>query len=435
MSQHQMVTEDFYKYQVWYFQILGVWQLPTWAADHQRRFQSMRFGFILVILFIMLLLFSFELLNNISQVREILKVFFMFATEISCMAKLLHLKLKSRKLAGLVDAMLSPEFGVKSEQEMQMLELDRVAVVRMRNFYGIMSLGAASLILIVPCFDNFYELPLAMLEVCSIEGWICYWSQYVFHSICLLPTCVLNITYDSVAYSLLCFLKVQLQMLVLRLEKLGPVIEPQDNEKIAMELRECAAYYNRIVRFKDLVELFIKGPGSVQLMCSVLVLVSNLYDMSTMSIANGDAIFMLKTCIYQLVMLWQIFIICYASNEVTVQSSRLCHSIYSSQWTGWNRANRRIVLLMMQRFNSPMLLSTFNPTFAFSLEAFGSVGQQKILCISFITGYALLLSDRQLLLQLLCTAEARQQLNFETPQHQKIFKPIFKSTQNVMHVH
>lgn len=435
MSQHQMVTEDFYKYQVWYFQILGVWQLPTWAADHQRRFQSMRFGFILVILFIMLLLFSFELLNNISQVREILKVFFMFATEISCMAKLLHLKLKSRKLAGLVDAMLSPEFGVKSEQEMQMLELDRVAVVRMRNFYGIMSLGAASLILIVPCFDNFGELPLAMLEVCSIEGWICYWSQYLFHSICLLPTCVLNITYDSVAYSLLCFLKVQLQMLVLRLEKLGPVIEPQDNEKIAMELRECAAYYNRIVRFKDLVELFIKGPGSVQLMCSVLVLVSNLYDMSTMSIANGDAIFMLKTCIYQLVMLWQIFIICYASNEVTVQSSRLCHSIYSSQWTGWNRANRRIVLLMMQRFNSPMLLSTFNPTFAFSLEAFGSVGQQKFLYISFITGYALLLSDRQLLLQLLRTAEARQQLNFETPQHLKIFKPIYKSTQNVMHVH
>ncbi|KQS70294.1 uncharacterized protein Dere_GG26869 [Drosophila erecta] len=372
MSQHQTVT-DFYKYQVWYFQILGVWQLPTWAADHQRRFQSMRFGFILVILFIMLLLFSLELLNNISQVREILKVFFLFATEISCMAKLLHLKLKRRKLAGLVDMMLSPEFGVKSEQERQMLEADRVAVVRMRNFYGIMSLGAAALILIVPCIDNFGELPLTMMKVCNIEGWICYWLQYLFHSICLLPTCVLNITYDSVAYSLLCFIKVQLQMLVLRLQKLGPVIEPEDNEKIAMELRECAAYYNRIVRLKDLVELFIRGPGSVQLMCSVLVLVSNLYDMSTMSIANGDAIFMVKISIYQLVMLWQIFIICYASNEVTVQSSRLCHSIYSSQWTGWNRPNRRIVLLMMQRFNSPMLLRTFNPTFAFSLEAFGSI--------------------------------------------------------------
>ncbi|KAH8367170.1 hypothetical protein KR084_006898 [Drosophila pseudotakahashii] len=373
MSQHQVLVGDFYKYQVWYFQILGVWQLPIWATDHQRRFQSMRFAFILVILCIMLLLFALELLNNISQVREILKVFFMFATEISCMTKLLHLKLESRKLVGLVEMMLSNEFAFKTEQEMEILESARAAVVHMRNFYGIMSFGTASLILLVPCFANYEELPLAMFEVCSIQGRICYGLQYLFHSICLLPTCVLNITYDSVAFSLLCFLKVQIQMLVLRLEKLGPVISGQDNEKIARELRECAAYYNRIVQFKNLVELFIKVPGSVQLMCSVLVLVSNLYDMSTMSIANGDAIFMAKTCIYQLVMLWQIFIICYASNEVTVQSSRLCHGIYSSQWTGWNRSNRRVLLLMMQRFNSPMLLRTFNPTFVFSLEAFGSI--------------------------------------------------------------
>ncbi|XP_017066488.1 odorant receptor 46a isoform X1 [Drosophila eugracilis] len=373
MSQHQMVTEDFYKYQVWYFEILGVWKLPTWATDHQRRFQSMRFGFILVILFIMLLLFALKLLDNISQVREILKVFFMFATEISCMTKLLYLKLKSRKLAGLVDMMLSTEFSVKTEQERQILASTNVTVVHMRNFYGLMSFITAFMMLLIPCFGNYEELPLTMYEVCEIEGRICYWLHYIFHAISLMPTCFLNITYDSMAFSLLCFLKVQLHILVLRLEKLGPVIDPQDNERIARELRECAAYYNNIVQFKNLVELFIKVPGSVQLVCSVLVLISNLYDMSTMSIANGDAIFMAKVCIYQLVMLWQIFIICYASNEVTVQSSKLGHGIYSSEWTEWNKSNRRIILLMMQRFNSPMLLRTFNPTFIFSLEAFASI--------------------------------------------------------------
>ncbi|XP_017128777.1 odorant receptor 46a-like [Drosophila elegans] len=373
MYQDQVETKDFYKYQVWYFEILGVWRLPTWATDQQRRFHYLRFVFILVILCIMLLLFALALITSISEVREIMKVFFMFATEISCMAKLLHLKVQSEKLAGLVEMMLSSKLAVKSEQERRILESARVTVVHMRNFYGIICIVTASLILLVPCFDNYEELPLAMFEVCNIQGMICYWLQYLYHSMCLLSTCVLNITYDSVAFSLLCFLKAQLQMLVLRLEKLGPVVGPRDNDRIAKELRECAAYYNHIVQFKDLVELFIRVPGSVQVMCSVLVLISNLYDMSTMSIANGDAIFMAKTCIYQLVMLWQIFIVCYASNEVTVQSSRLCHSIYSSQWTGWNRSNRRIVLLMMQRFNSPILLRTLNPTFIFSLEAFGSI--------------------------------------------------------------
>jgi len=122
MSQHQMVTDDFYKYQVWYFQVLGIWQLPISATDHQRRFQSMRFIFILIILCIMLLLFALELLSNISQVREILKVFFMFATEISCMTKLLHLRLESRKLDGLVEMMMSEDFTVKSEEERLILE-------------------------------------------------------------------------------------------------------------------------------------------------------------------------------------------------------------------------------------------------------------------------------------------------------------------------
>ncbi|KAH8233383.1 hypothetical protein KR026_007426 [Drosophila bipectinata] len=373
MHQHQLVTEDFYKYQVWYFQILGAWRLPIWATNGQKRLHVFRFGFILVMLWVMLLLFAVELVNNISRMRHILKVFFMFATEMSCMTKLMHLKSRSRKLAYMVEMMRSKTFSAREKEEIEIMESARRVVIKMRNFYGISSLGTASLILLVPFFAGLEELPLTMYEVCNIQSSVCYWLLFVFHCACLLPTCVLNITYDSEAFSLLTFLRVQLQMLVLRLEKLGSKIDPRDNQRIAWELRECARYYNSIVQLKDLVEEFIKVPGSVQLMCSVLVLVSNLYDMSTISIANGEGIYMAKTCIYQLVMLWQIFIICYASNEVTIYSSRLCHAIYSSQWTGWSRINRRMILLMMMRFDSPLLLRTLNPTFVFSLEAFGSI--------------------------------------------------------------
>ncbi|KAH8308752.1 hypothetical protein KR059_001303 [Drosophila kikkawai] len=373
MDQHLRTTEHFYKYQMWYFQILGVWKLPNGATRQERNFQVIRFGFILVCLCIMLLLFALKLLSIISDVREILKVFFMFATEMSCMTKLMHLKMNCRKLAGLVEMMRSREFATKTEQEKEIMESARVVVVLMRNFYGISSLFTASLILLVPCFASYEELPLSMYEVCNIQGRICYGLQYLFQSICLLPTCVLNITYDTVAFSLLTFLKLQLQMLELRLEKLGSAANSEENSRISEELRECADYYNSIVEYKKLVELFIQVPGSVQLMCSILVLVSNLFGLSTMSVANGEAIQMAKICIYQLVMLWQIFIICFASNEVTLHSSKLCNAIYRSQWTGWNRENRRMILLMMQRFNSPLQLRTFNPTFAFSLEAFGSI--------------------------------------------------------------
>ncbi|KAH8272896.1 hypothetical protein KR018_008408 [Drosophila ironensis] len=373
MYQHQLVTEQFYQYQVRYFQILGAWRPPIWATKQQKRFYSIRFGIVLAMLCAMLLLFLLELVNNISRMRHILKVFFMFATEMSCMTKLVHLKLENRKLADLVQMMRSKTFFTKGNDERQIMESARVSVVNMLNFYGISSFCTASLILLVPCFAGYEELPLTMYEVCDIQGSFCYWLLYVFHCVCLLPTCFLNITYDSEAFALLTFLRVQLQMLSMRLENLRPANGSEDNRRISRELCECASYYNSIVRLKQHVELFIQVPGSVQLMCSVLVLISNLYDMSTISIANGEGIYMAKTCIYQLVMLWQIFIICYASNEVTVHSSRLCHAVYSSQWTGWNRHNRRMILLMMQRFDSPLLLRTLNPTFIFSLEAFGSI--------------------------------------------------------------
>lgn len=374
MDQHQKIAEDFYKYQMGYFQILGVWKLPGWASDQERRFQALRFSFILVILSWMLLLFALELMSNISDLREILKVFFMFSTEMSCMTKLMHLRLKCRKLAGLVEMMRSPKFATKSQEEKEVMESGREAVVLMRNLYGVSSLITASLILLVPCFIGFEELPLTMFEVCDSQESICYWLQYLFHSVSLMSTCVLNIAYDTVSYSLLTYLKVQLQMLVLRLEKLGPAAGPEENERISEELRECAEYYNRIVDYKKLVELFIQVPGSVQLMCSILVLVSNFFGLSTMSVANGEFIQMVKICIYQVVMLWQIFIVCYASNEVTLHSAGLCNGIYKSQWMGWNRRNRRLILLMMQRFNSPLQMRTLNSTLTFGLEAFGSVG-------------------------------------------------------------
>ncbi|SPP74074.1 blast:Odorant receptor 46a%2C isoform B [Drosophila guanche] len=373
MNQHQRVAAHFYKHQVWYLQLLGIWALPSSATDQHRRWHLLRFCLIFVILSGMLLLFAMELVSSISNLRAILRVFFMFATEMSCMTKLMHLKLKGRKLAGLVSMMESSRFATKSEQEQNLMEAGRVSVVNLRNLYGVSSIVTATLILVVPCFAGCTELPLSMYELCSIEGRACYWVLFLTHAISLLPTCCLNIAFDSVAFSLLTYLRVQVQMLVLRLQKLGPADGPLDNQRINRELRECSAYYNNIVRLKDLVEMFIRVPGSVQLMCSILVLVSNLYDMSTISIANGEAIYMTKTCIYQLVMLLQIFIICYPSNEVTIHSSRLSHSVYMSQWTTWDKRNRQIILLMMQRLGSPLCLRTLNPTFTFSLEAFGSI--------------------------------------------------------------
>ncbi|XP_068147660.1 LOW QUALITY PROTEIN: odorant receptor 46a [Drosophila tropicalis] len=264
-------------------------------------------------------------------VSEILKVFFMFATEVACMAKLLHIRLEEGQLQQLPILMESKDFIARNEEERKIKAKFMSSVVKLRNYYGLSSV------------------------VISLE-----------------LTCWLNIAFDSMIYGLLCYCQGLLEILVMRLENLGAATNPLEQRLLANRLRDCCMYYNHITHFKDLVELLIKLPGSVQLLCSVLVLVSNLYSLSYMSVA-GEAPLMLKTVIYQLVMLLQIFMVCYASNEVTLQSSRLCNALYSSQWFTWNMENRRTACLLMLRFSAPLSIGTLNPTFTFSLNAFGSI--------------------------------------------------------------
>lgn len=363
-------TRSFYFYQVWYFQFLGAWQAPLDANWWQRWLHELRFYLILAIVSVMLLFFAIRVLGNMDQLSVILQVFFMFATEVSCMIKLLSIRWRQQQHAELIDEMHSHDFRPRDASESLTFQSTTKLAMKLRNYYGVMSLLAAGLILITQYFVDNSALPLSMYEPCDIASTGCYWGLYLYHVLSLMPTCGLNIAFDSFVQSLLYFLRVQLDMLTGRLENLGAVLTPKDDVHIALQLRECCVYYNRIVRLRDMVADFIKVPCSVQLLCSVLVLVSNFYDIS---INTGKTAFMIKTAMYQLVMLMQIFIICYAADEVTHQSSLLCHSLYKSNWTSWNKANRKMCLLMMLRFDKPLYMRTLNHTQSFSLTTFSTV--------------------------------------------------------------
>lgn len=363
-------TRSFYSYQVWYFQFLGAWQAPLAANRWQRRLHELRFSLILIIVSVMLLFFAIRVLGNMDQLSVILQVFFIFATEVSCMSKLLSIRWRQKQHAKLIDEMHSEDFRPRDSSESLTFQSTAELAMKLRNYYGLMSLLAAGLILVTQYFVDNSSLPLSMYEPCDIASAGCYCGLYLYHVLSLMPTCWLNIAFDSFVQSLLYFLRVQLDMLTGRLENLGAVLTPRDDDHIALQLRECCVYYNRIVRLRDMVADFIKVPCSVQLLCSVLVLVSNFYDMS---INMGETTFIIKTATYQLVMLMQIFIICYAADDVTHQSSLLCHALYKANWTTWNKANRKMCLLMMLRFDKPLYMHTLNHTQSFSLTTFSTV--------------------------------------------------------------
>ncbi|XP_062133644.1 odorant receptor 46a isoform X4 [Drosophila sulfurigaster albostrigata] len=329
-AEHREITESFYKYQVRYFEILGLWQLRPDATKRQQMLHLLRYLLFLGIVSVMLVFFAIHVLANIDQLTVIMQVFFLFATEMSCMVKLLSIRLRRREHAQLLDEMHSSVFRPRTAEETLTFKGAAQMAINMRNYYGAMSIQAAALLLVMQWFVDSSALPLALLN----------------------------------------FLRAQLVMLSMRLENLGAALTPLDDHRIAKELRECCVYYARIERLRDMVDGFIKIPGSVQLFCTILVLVSNFYEMSTHA---DETAFIMKIVTYQFAMLLQIFIVCNAANEVTYQSSLLGHTLYNSEWTTWNKDNRKMCLLMMLRFDDPLWVRTINHTQSFSLPTFSSI--------------------------------------------------------------
>ncbi|EDW02034.1 GH21770 [Drosophila grimshawi] len=364
------LTASFYKYQVWYLKLLGVWSLQDYATRQQRVWHALRCGLIFVIVSIMLLFFAIHVLANIDQISVILEVFFMFATELSCMTKLLSIKLKSANHARILTLMHSTAFQPISSREYQIYMRGAARSVKWRNIYAFTSLLAASLILVTQWFVDSSALPLSMYEPCNLARDSCYYGFYLYQVLSLMPSCWLNISFDSVCGSLLFFLETQVAMLSARLQSLGAAKTPPDNVGVAMELRDCCLYYGNIVKLKEMVVNLIRVPGSVQMLCSVLVLVSNFY---ALSIRTSETAFMIMLGSYQFVMLMQIFIICYAADEMSGQSALLSHALYSSEWTTWNRTNRKMCLLMMLRLSKPLEVHTLDHTQSFNSLTFASI--------------------------------------------------------------
>ncbi|XP_030388427.1 odorant receptor 46a-like [Scaptodrosophila lebanonensis] len=368
-SLHQEATERFYKYQVRYFKFLAIWRLPDLVTPQERRLYRIRFWVMLAGLCLLLTFFSIRFLGNIGALHEIIKIFFIFATELSCLAKFLTVRVNNDKHARLVRMMHEEAFQPASKAEMESFYLVERTVRTISVGYGALSLVAVHFVLLTQMVVDRAELPLSMYEPCDVSIPQCYLAMYLFQYVAVTLSCYINISYDSISVALLLYVQAQLKMLATRLEKLGWGV-PMSNRVIAQQLRSCAIYFERILELKELVEGFVKPAGSVQIFCSVLVLICNFYDMSTKSDGTAN---MIKTCIYQMVMLQQIFMICYAANEVTLESARLKHAIYKSNWQSWNQSNRKLCLLMMMRFDSPLHVRTINPTYSFSLAAFTSI--------------------------------------------------------------
>lgn len=77
-----------------------------------------------------------------------------------------------------------------------------------------------------------------------------------------------------------------------------------------------------------------------------------------------------------------IYLPCYYGNGITAKSDSLSTCIYKSNWMGMDRSNKKIMIILMQRFNRSTLV-TVGWVFLLNLQTFTSVVEANYFIVDF----------------------------------------------------
>ncbi|XP_069964721.1 odorant receptor 46a isoform X2 [Bactrocera oleae] len=371
MDDAKGIVYSFYKVQYLFFKLLGLFGLPAHYSSFWHYMYKLYFWHVAIF---WMLLFDIsmwiKIVGNISNLNEIIKVFYLCSMAIAVMAKFVRIRLKNSSYVALFARIHDDDLLPVNVSELEKYTQSSHLSCRVRNSYTYLSLTSLSLIFITQIISEPSELPLSIYIPISVENFWCYLIAYLFQFIGLSLCCLLNISFDSLSSSFFIYLKGQLDILANRLENIGTNLYVDDN-MINLQLRDCIQQYVKLRNITEIMEELLSIPMSVQMISSVLVLVANFYAMTFLT-DPSDYVTFIKFLVYQLCMLAQIFMLCYFANEVSLRSAELSYSLYSSEWTRCSQTNRRMMLLMMAQFDVPIRIKTINRCYSFNLPAFTS---------------------------------------------------------------
>lgn len=297
-TDHRNSLKTFYKLQSWIFRILALWKLTDSLSPRLRLLHRTYFYYIL---FFWVLSFDascfIQFIKNINDLNEVIKVFFIFATSLAVLSKFSAIKVKNHLWYKLVETIHNTTFRPMNAREVKLFVQSQDLSRTVRNSYGSISMCALQAVLVTPFFVT-NELPLSIYNPVNIDAKWRYSMMYLYQYIAVSICCFMNIAFDSISASILIHVKGQLDILGDRLEHLGCDSHQVNDNQITSQLKKCLKYYHEIRRIANIAENLISFPVSIQIACSVLVLVANFYAISFVRIERNSFAYVLKNLFF-----------------------------------------------------------------------------------------------------------------------------------------
>ncbi|XP_076765488.1 odorant receptor Or1-like [Xylocopa sonorina] len=326
----------------------GCWRPISWTSPLKIGIYSV---YTLTVILCTIAFFVSEIgsIFTVENVDEFVDITYILITIFVGFCKLMNVLFFRREIMNLVNMFLEEPCATSSMEESEIqLRYDN-RLWRNALCYGIMIEASVMMTTISSLLTNFQEGRL------TYRAWIPYnytstivfTLTFTFQLLPVLMQSLVHVATDVLFVGLLMQICCQFEILVSRLDDVA-------TNSVAT-LRRFVRHHNCIYELAEAMNNTLNLMIFSQFFGSFLVLCLSMIQLLKADILSTE---FLATILYLATILLQSFLYCWHGNEVKLKSIDLSDVIFHSNWTKLNKDSKQILLIAMNRTQSPIELET-----------------------------------------------------------------------------
>ncbi|KAF3054595.1 Odorant receptor 007 [Nylanderia fulva] len=357
------------------YTISGLWRPIEWTSKCSKYLYGLYTFTMMYLLIFSVIIQLMDIILVIDNVDDFTTTSLLFLSDIACFCKATTIIIRRDKIINLIKTLQEKPCKPSSEEEINIqMEYDNLIRTYSIN-YSLLASFSCTGVTIGEIFATLQgELP--------YRGWVPYdvhsslvlfWITSIQEILAIIVGTIMNVATETLILGFCLQICSQLEILKHRFRiaiKSDEEEESPSKNVLYKKSRfsEHIRYHLCIIRFAETFNEIFNQVLFMQFSASILVLCTSLYYLSS-HITFEDFV---KLAVYTLCMFVQIFVYCWAGNEVILKSTGLSEAMYEINWTSVTVSEQKDLLIIMKRCTKPIkFTSTFLVTL--SLESYTNI--------------------------------------------------------------
>ncbi|EFN79921.1 Odorant receptor 46a, isoform A [Harpegnathos saltator] len=370
------------------YSLSGVWRPISWSSNCAKLLYSAFTVFAVVPLYFFLLTQFMDIILVVDNIDDFTNNSLVLVGMISVCCKATVIVLRRKEIIGLVEMLLTEPCKPRDEDELAIQARFDKFIRSCSIIYMLMAMSSiASDMLRSVLSITQDQIPHRVWVPYDLNKRSLFLITSIHQIVTLFFATFMNVGTETLVFGLILQTCVQLDILTSRLNKIvdREAVGYRMNRPLALSknqqtvISEHIHHHLIIYKYAKMVNRVFNQLLFVQFFGSIIVLCTSVYYIST-HITEPEA---MGIVVYTICMFAQIFIYCWAGNEVILKSASLTDVVYHVNWSSLPVSKRKDLLMIMMRSTIPF---KFTSSFLInlSLQSYGNILKTSYLAFNML---------------------------------------------------